>query len=64
MASDLVRAVERLNLGSAAQDPDYDNSTDDTLSRQRPSRRVKQDAENLKKQLETNYLNPPYVFPQ
>lgn len=62
MASDLLHAVARLDLDSTAQNLDHDDNLDDRLSQQRPRKRVKQDPEILKKQLEESFLHPSYVL--
>ena len=62
MADSLVEALERVALNRTALDDVEDNWIDHVLDEQRPRKRVKQDPEELKRELEKKYLTPPTSF--
>ncbi|KAL3418917.1 ATP-dependent RNA helicase [Phlyctema vagabunda] len=62
MAESLVSALERVHVSNAAQDNLDDNWIDDILNEQRPRKRVKQEPEDLKRELEEKYLTPSTSF--
>ena len=59
MADPLVSALERVHLGSSNE---ADNWIDDILDLQRPRKRIKQDQEELKRELEEKFLTPSTSF--
>jgi antiviral helicase SKI2 len=62
MADSLASALERLHLDSVALEDKEDSWIDHILHEQRPRKKVKQDPEELKRQLEQKYLTPPKSF--
>jgi antiviral helicase SKI2 len=58
MAETLVDALEKVHLDSESVDFDID----EILDQRRPRKRVKQDGEALKKELEQKYLTPSTTF--
>lgn len=62
MADSLVSALERVHLGNAALEDKPDDWIDRILDEQRPRKRVKQDPEDLKRELEKKFLIPPTSF--
>ncbi|RDW66773.1 DSHCT-containing protein [Coleophoma crateriformis] len=61
MADSLIGALERVHLNSGNVDAD-DEWIDQILDEQRPRKRVKQDKESLKRELEEKYLTPSTSF--
>ncbi|TVY37961.1 putative ATP-dependent RNA helicase [Lachnellula subtilissima] len=59
MEDPLVSALERVHLGSSNE---ADNWIDDILDLQRPRKRIKQDQEELKRELEEKFLTPSTSF--
>ena len=59
MANNLVAALERLRVDSAALDDDW---IDHILDEPRPRKRVKPDPEDIKHELEKKYLTPSLSF--
>lgn len=62
MADELVKALEKVHISSNTAAHEEDNWIDSILDCQRPRKRVKQDPENLKKELEQKYLTPSPSF--
>jgi len=62
MADSLISALERVHLDSTATDGTADDWIDHILEEQRPRKRVKQDQEALKRELEQKYLTPSTSF--
>jgi antiviral helicase SKI2 len=62
MADSLVSALERLHLESSNTDITDDDWIDHILEHQRPRKRVKQNRESLKQELEQKYLTPSPTF--
>lgn len=62
MADELQDALEKLHINSNAAPDDDDDWLDSVLASERPRKRVKQDPEDLKKDLEQNYLTPSPSF--
>jgi antiviral helicase SKI2 len=62
MADSLVSALERLHLESSNTDTTDDDWIDHILEHQRPRKRVKQNRESLKQELEQKYLTPSPTF--
>lgn len=59
MAENLVNALERLRVDSAALEDDW---IDHILNEPRPRKRVRQDPEDIKNELEKKYLTPSRSF--
>jgi hypothetical protein len=57
MANSLISTLERLRLALENND-----DIDHILDEQRPCKKLKQDPEELKRQLEQKYLTPPTSF--
>jgi antiviral helicase SKI2 len=62
MADSLVSAMERVQLSSSTPDSTADDWIDHILDSQRPRKRIKQDKEALKLELEEKYLTPSTSF--
>jgi antiviral helicase SKI2 len=62
MADSLVTALENIRLSASALDSTADDWIDNILDSQRPRKRVKQDPQALKLQLEEKYLTPSTSF--
>lgn len=62
MADDLVSALEGVNLETDKADRTADDWIDHILEEQYPRKRVKQDVDALKKELEQKYLTPSPSF--
>ena len=62
MADSLISALERVHLDSTTTDGTADDWIDHILEEQRPRKRVKQDQEALKRELEQKYLTPSTSF--
>jgi len=62
MANSLIGALERVHLESSTTDGTADDWIDHILEEQRPRKRVKQNQEDLKRQLEKKYLTPSTTF--
>jgi len=62
MADTLLSALERVHLESTTTDGTADDWIDHILDEQRPRKRVKQDQEALKRELEQKYLTPSTSF--
>jgi antiviral helicase SKI2 len=62
MADPLVSAMERVQLSSSTPDTAADDWIDHILDSQRPRKRIKQDKEALKLELEEKYLTPSTSF--
>lgn len=62
MADALISALERVHLESNTTDGTSDDWIDHILEEQRPRKRVKQDKEALKRELEQKYLTPSTSF--
>jgi len=62
MADTLLSALERVHLDSTTTDSTADDWIDHILDEQRPRKRVKQDQEALKRELEQKYLTPSTSF--
>lgn len=62
MTADLVDALERVHLSILKADDLADDWIDSILDEQRPRKRVKQDSEVLKRELEEKYLTPSTKF--
>jgi antiviral helicase SKI2 len=60
MADDLVGALQKVHLKST--DQASDEFIDDILDQCQPRKRIKQDGETLKKELEQKYLTPSPKF--
>lgn len=61
MANDLAATLEKLHL-SRQSFLDQGGHIDDILDQERPRKRPKKPKEELKKQLERDYLTPPKAF--
>lgn len=61
MADGLIGALERVQLSSSTADV-QDDWIDKILDEQRPRKRIKQDQEALKLELEQKYLTPSSTF--
>lgn len=61
MADDLIDALERVHLSSSTANV-ADDWIDSILDEQRPRKRIKQDREALKLELELKYLTPSTSF--
>lgn len=61
MADSLIGALERIQIGSGAQQHG-DDWIDSILDEQRPRKRMKQDPQELKVELEQKYLTPSTKF--
>lgn len=59
MVETLVQSLEKLHLQSQSLE---DNWLDQILDQPRPRKRVKQDPEDLKRELEEKYLTPSNTF--
>lgn len=62
MADPLADALEKVHISSNSAPNDEDDWIDHILDVQRPRKRVKQDPEDLKKELEQKYLTPSSSF--
>ena len=62
MADNLIDALERVHLDSTSADDLADDWIDQILDQRQPRKRVKQDPETLKKELEQKYLTPSATF--
>ncbi len=62
MADSLVSALQKVQLSSSTPDSTPDDWVDQILDSQRPRKRMKQDQEALKLELEEKYLTPPTSF--
>ena len=62
MAEELVKALEGVHISSNSSAHEEDNWIDGILDLQRPRKRVKQNPEDLKKELEQKYLTPSPSF--
>jgi antiviral helicase SKI2 len=62
MANSLVGALERVQLSSSTLESTADDWIDHILDSQRPGKRIKQDEEALKLELEEKYLTPSTSF--
>jgi antiviral helicase SKI2 len=62
MADSLVSALEKVKLSSSTLDNTPDDWIDHILDSQRPRKRIKQDKEALKLELEEKYLTPSTSF--
>jgi antiviral helicase SKI2 len=62
MADSLVSALEKVQLGQVDLADREDNWIDHILDEQRPRKRIKQDPEELKLELEQKFLTPPTSF--
>jgi antiviral helicase SKI2 len=62
MAEALLSALERVHLKSNTSDGTADDCIDHILDEQRPRKRIKQDQDQLKRELEQKYLTPPTSF--
>jgi antiviral helicase SKI2 len=61
MANSLAESMQKLTITSESTTKD-DDWIDSILDQQRPRKRVKQDAEELKQELERKYLTPSTTF--
>lgn len=59
MADSLVGDLEKVAIGGAN---DEDDCIDNILDQRRPRKRVKQDVDDLKSELEQKFLTPPTSF--
>jgi antiviral helicase SKI2 len=64
MTDSLIGALEKVYLGSHALDSLADDWIDSILDEQRPRKRIKQDHEQLRSDLEQKYLTPSSSFSQ
>lgn len=62
MEDGLVDALERVHLGTNALPSNDDAWIDQMLDEQRPRQQTKQDAQDLKRELEQKYLTPSTTF--
>ena len=62
MAESLISALERVHLAASSSDGTADDWIDHILEQQLPRKRVKQDREELRRQLEKDYLTPSTSF--
>jgi len=62
MVDNLISALERVHLGASKKDSGADYWIDHILEEQLPRKRVKQDQEQLKRELEQKYLTPSTSF--
>lgn len=62
MADKLIDSLERIQLTAASADDLADDWIDQILDQRQPRKRVKQDGEALKKELEQKYLTPSPNF--
>lgn len=62
MANTLANAMEKVHLDSLALEDKDDNWIDNITQQQRPRKRVKQDPEELKRELEQKFLTPSNSF--
>lgn len=62
MAADLAQAIGKLHIAADAISDEADDWIDSILDEQRPRKRAKQDPEELKKQLELDFLTPSTSF--
>lgn len=63
MADSLVSALEKVHLSNTALQDKEDDWIDHILDEQRPRKRAKQDPEELKRELEREFLTPFTSFP-
>jgi hypothetical protein len=61
MAEALISALKKVQIGTEGQ-PDSDDWIDSILDEQRPRKRMKQEPEDLKLELEQKYLAPSTTF--
>ena len=62
MADKLIDALERVHLDSKSTDDLADDWIDQILDQRQPRKRIKQDNEALKRELEEKYLTPSASF--
>ena len=62
MAADLIKAIERVHLHSNDPEIENDGNASHTLQNIRSPQRVRSDPEQIKAQLEKEYLNPSTTF--
>jgi len=62
MADSLISALERVHLESTDASTADDDWIDHILEQRRPRKRIKQDRESLKQELEQKYLTPSPSF--
>lgn len=62
MASDLIRAVDQVYIGSREKEMQHDECIDDKLSQQRSRKRTKRDPDALRRKIEDGFLSPPTSF--
>ena len=62
MADKLIDALERVHLDSKSTDDLADDWIDQVLDQRQPRKRIKQDNEALKRELEEKYLTPSASF--
>lgn len=62
MAGSLISSLEKLHLEAGSADSIADDWIDHILEEPRPRKRVRQDSESLKKELEQNFLTPSPTF--
>ena len=60
--TDLLGAIGRLSFHDAGDENQEDAHIDDLLDEQRPRKRSKQSASELRKDLEARFLNPSTSF--